>query len=77
MESGSPVWGSQSESNSKYRKIWHGNKWVKILTLLKNKTFNVEYLRIQPQIHRGILHLNRNETPEVMQSRSKNNFSLK
>jgi len=40
------------------------------LTLRKNIDFNVEYKRIQPQIHRGIPHRNLVPTTQVMEPRS-------
>jgi len=42
---------------------------AKILSLLKKKYLNVEYKRIEPQIHRGIPHQNRIPITQVMEFR--------
>jgi len=45
-------------------------KWGKIFTIFKQKDLNVEYKRIQPQIHRGIPLQNRDTNTQVMESES-------
>jgi len=65
MELRSAVFGSHTETDRKYEKI-EQEKWAKMLTIFKNKYFNIAYLRIHPQIHRGIPRFNQDPITQVM-----------
>jgi len=41
-----------------------------MLTILKNKYLNIAYLRIHPQIHRGIPRFNQDPITQVMKFKS-------